>query len=79
MAFRREAYNKQRNYVKLVRESKIKYFNNLNVKNITESKKFCKTFGPKFSSTKPVNENIPLWEKNRLISDEKSVAKIFNV
>ena len=34
-AFSREAYNKQRNYcVKLIRESKIKYFGNLNVKTI---------------------------------------------
>ena len=38
-AFSREAYNKQRNYcIKLIRESKIKYFGNFNVKNITDKK-----------------------------------------
>ena len=78
-AFSREAYNKQRNYcVKLIRESKIKYFGNLNVKDITDNKKFWKTVGSNFSSKKPINENISLWEKNRLITDEKSIAKVFN-
>ena len=48
-AFSREAYNKQRNYcVKLIRESKIKYFSN--VKNITDDKNFWKTVGSNFSS-----------------------------
>ena len=77
-AFSREAYNKQRNYcVKLIRESKIKYFGNLNVKDITDNKNFWKTVGSNFCSKKPINENISLWEKNRLIIDEKSIAKVF--
>ena len=55
-AFSRESYNKQRNYcVKLIRQIKIKYFGNLNVNNIK--------LGPNFSSKKPMNENISLWEK----------------
>ena len=73
--FSREACNKQRNYCfKLTRESKIKNFDNLNVENIIDHKKFWKNF----SSKKPINENISLWEKNRLITDEKSIAKVFN-
>ena len=49
-AFSREAYNKQRNYcVELISKSKIKYFSNLNVRNITDNKKFWKTVGPNFS------------------------------
>ena len=63
-AFSREAYDKQRKYrVKLIRKNTIKYFGNLNVKNITENKKFWKTDGQKFSSKKPINENISLCEK----------------
>ena len=78
-AFSREAYNKQRNYcLKLTRESKIKYFGNLNVKDIISNKKFWKIVGSNFSSKKPINENISLWEKNRLIKDKKSIAKVFN-
>ena len=45
---------------------------------MTDNKKNCKTAGPNFSSKKPINENISLWEKNRLITDEKSIANIFN-
>ena len=63
--FIREAYNKQRNCcAKLIRESKLKYFCNFNVKNITDNKKFWKTVGQNFSSKNPINKNIPLWEKN---------------
>ena len=50
----------------------------MNVKNITDNKKFWKTVGPNFLSKKPINENMSLWEKNRLITNEKSIAKIFN-
>ena len=73
--FSREA----RSYcVKLIRESKIKYFGNLNVNNITNNKNFWKTLRPNFSSKKPINENISLWEKSILITDKKSIVKIFN-
>ena len=50
----------------------------MNVKNITDNKNFWKTVGPNLLSKKPINENISLWEKNRLITNEKSIAKIFN-
>ena len=51
---------------------------NLNVKNITDNN-FWKTVGTNFSSKKPINENTSFWKKkNRLITDEKFIAKIFN-
>ena len=46
--------------------------------NITDNKNFWETVGPNFSSNKTINENLSLWEKNRLITDEKSIAKLFN-
>ena len=49
----------------------------MNVKN-TDNKNFWKTVGTNSSSKKPVNEHISLWEKNRLTTDEKYAAKIFN-
>ena len=62
-AFSRKTCTKQRNYcLQLIRESKIKCFSNLNVKNITENKTIWKTAGPNFSSKKPINETISLWE-----------------
>ena len=50
----------------------------MNVKNIADNKNIWETVGSSFSSKKTINENISLWEKNRLITDEKSIAKIFN-
>ena len=48
-AFSREAYNKQRNYcVKLIRENKIEYFGNFNVKNISDIKIIWKIAGSIF-------------------------------
>ena len=45
----RKAYNKQRNYcVKILRKSKKDYFNSLNVKQITDNKKFWQTVKPCF-------------------------------
>ena len=50
----------------------------MNVKNITDNKKCWKTVGPNFSSKKPINENISLWEKILLITDVKTAANVFN-
>ena len=63
----------QRNYcVILKRDRKSKYFGNLNVKNVTDNKKIWKNIALTFSSTKTINENMLLWLKNILITDEKS-------
>ena len=46
----RQVFVKQRNYcVSLLRKSKRNYYSNLNVKNITDNKKFWKTIKPLFS------------------------------
>ena len=45
----RQAFVKKRNYcVSLLRESKINYYSNRNVKDITDNKKFWKTIKPLF-------------------------------
>ena len=46
-----EKYKKQRNIcVNLLGKSKNQYFNNIDVKNVTDNKKFWKTIRPKFSN-----------------------------
>ena len=45
----RQAFVKQRNCVSLLRKSKRNYYSNLNVKDITDNKKFWKTIKPLFS------------------------------
>ena len=74
----RQAYKKQRNFcVKFIRKSRKNYFDNLDIKNISDNRKFWKTVGPFFSSKKPVNENISLWENNELMTDEKISRNVY--
>ena len=49
--------------MKLLRKSKIKYFDNLNVKNVRDSKNLWKIVRTNFPVKKSINENISLWEK----------------
>ena len=57
----KDAYNKQRNFcVGLMRKTKKDFYNNLDVKNITDNKQFWKTVKPFFS--------------DKLIKDEKSLS-----
>ena len=56
-----QGYNKQRNLcVTMIRKAKKNYFNNLNVRNITDIKQFWKTVKPFFSSKFVNNEGLTL-------------------
>ena len=72
-------YKKQRNFcVTLLRRTKKEYFQNLNVKYLSDNKKFWKTIKPYFSN-KGLNSNkMLLKEKGKLVSDEKQLASIIN-
>ena len=72
-------YKKQRNFcVMLLRKTKKEYFQNLNVKDLSDSKNFWKIIKPYFSN-KVLNSNkILLKEKGELVSDEKQLASIMN-
>ena len=73
------SYKKQRNFcVKLLRKTKKKYFENINVKDINDNKKFWKTIKP-FFSNKGLNTNkLMLIENNNLISEESVLANTMN-
>ena len=74
------AYNKQRNYcVSLIRKQKKSYYNNLNVKNITDNALFWKTVKPCFSDKSTKDEKITLLENDDIISDDKAIADTFNL
>ena len=75
----RENYKKQRNFcVDLLRKTKTEYFKNLNVKDLSDNRKFWKTIKPYFSY-KGLNSNkLLLKEKGNLVSDEKELATIMN-
>ena len=72
-------YKKQRNFcVNLLRKTKTEYFQKLNVKDLSDNRKFWKTIKP-FFSNKDLNSNkLMLKENNRLITEEKELATVMN-
>ena len=74
------AYNKQRNIcVSLLRETKRDYFANLDTKTMKDNRKFWKTVNPLFSEKSYSKESISLINKDGLITENKDLAKTFNI
>ena len=72
-------YRKQRNKcTKVLRKAKQQYFNNLNSKSITDTKKFWKTVKPLFSNKSKTANTIILHENNRIIKDNKKISHTLN-
>ena len=76
----RQAFVKQRDYcVSLLRKSKRNYYSNLNVKDITDNKKFWKTIKPLFSDKTKSAVSITLKDSNnKIVDSQDEVANIFN-
>ena len=74
-----DKYKKQRNFcVKHLRKTKQDYFNNIDIKSVSDTKKFWKTIKPYFSN-KGLNSNkIFLSEKGRLIKDPAAITATMN-
>ena len=72
-------YKKQRNFcVNLLRKTKTDYFKNLNIRDLSDNRKFWKRIKPYFTN-KGLNSNILfLKEKGNLVSNEKQLATIMN-
>ena len=72
-------YNKQRNLgVSITRKAKRSYYENLDLKDITDSKKFWATVKPLFSNKIKSTEYITLEENGKIITNDKELARIFN-
>ena len=72
-------YNKHRNYcVNLLRKEKKKYYNNIDLKLLTDNKLFWKTIKPLFSEKKNISRKIMLIEKDEIISKDVEVAETMN-
>ena len=72
-------YNKQRNLcVSITRKAKRSYYKNLDLKNITDSKKFWATVKPLLSNKIKSTEYITLEENGKIIGNDKELARIFN-
>ena len=71
-------YKRQRNYcVKLLKRSNKGFYNNLNVKKVTDNKDFWKTIKPNFTDKILKDEKIILAEDGKVITVETDLAKIF--
>ena len=67
------AYKRQRNLcVKLLRKSKKDFCNNLNVKRITDNRKFWQTIKPNFTDKTLKDERITLAEGHKVITEKKT-------
>ena len=73
------SYKKQRNFsLKLLRQIKKKYFNNINVKKVYDNKTFWKSVKPFFSNKGLNGNNILLVEGNEIVNDDRKIATIIN-
>ena len=74
-----KAYNKQRNYVvNLLRNVKKEFYGNLNTNVLTENRTFWKTVKPFLSEKSKKASKITLIENEKIVSEDKEIAKIFN-
>ena len=64
--------------VKLLRKTKKEFYNNLNVKYITENKLFWKTVKASFTEKTLKDERITIVENNKVVSDESELVEIFS-
>ena len=71
-------YKRQRSLcLNLLKQSKKRYFNSLNVKDVTENK-FWKTVKPFFTGKNRTTTNIILSENNQTVREGKAICQIFN-
>ena len=64
--------------MKLLRKTKKEFYNNPNVKYITENKLFWKTVKPSFTDKTLKDERITLVENNKVDLDESKLVDIFS-
>ena len=69
---------KQRNFcINQLRKTKKDYFQNLNIRNLSDNRKFWKAIKPYFSNKRLNSKNFSL-KKGNLVSNEKQLATITN-
>ena len=74
-----DSYKKQRNFcVNLLKKTKKDYFNDLNIKNITDNKAFWKTIKPYFPNKGLNSSSLILSEKNKIVTNDQGIANIMN-
>ena len=75
-----KVYIKQKNYCSRLykKEERMKYYNNLDHKEVTDNKKIWKTVKPFFPSKGQTGDKITLVDNNEIISNEGDISEKFN-
>ena len=63
-------------FVKLLRKTKEDFFNNLNVKRVTDNKQFWKTVKPCLTDKTLKDERITLTQNEEVVSDGRSTENL---
>ena len=72
-------YKKQRNIcTNILKKTKTDYFNNIDIKNITDNKRFWTAVKPFFTDKSKTWNNILLNENHKLIKHGKEIANKLN-
>ena len=72
-------YTKQRNYcAALLRKSKREYYSNLDVKNITDNKRFWKIIKPFLSDKVTSIQKITLIENDKIVKNDNDTGRVVN-
>ena len=75
----RQRFRKQRNLcVSLLRKTKRSYYSNLNEKKVIDNRTFWKTVKPMFLSKFINSKKITLVGNEKIITNDKEIAKVFN-
>ena len=75
----KRTYNEQRNLcVSLVRKAKKEYFDNLDLRNVTDNKKFLETVKPLFTDKGMNHDKIILVEDDEIISKNEEISESLN-
>ena len=73
------AYKKQRNRcVKILRKTKRNYYRNLDLKDLTDSRKFWHSVKPVFTDKVQVCQSVTLIENGEFVSEDLAIAEVFN-
>ena len=62
----------------MLRKAKFDYYQNINLGNLTDNRKFWKTVKPIFSDKVQVNSSLTVIENGKMINKDSEIAKIFN-
>ena len=72
-------FRKQRNYcVKLLKQTKISYYEHININLVTDNRKFWKCIKPSFSDKITTSYNYILYDNTEIIRNDREVADKFN-